>query len=313
MILSAVLILFVNSLSVGCSSCSDKGNCNSPNNPDSKPNANIKELAPIEQAQNSMEKGDYSSAIKSAKKAFDLAFEKNPKSPETWAIYLKMCEAQAQFQSPQATLCYDRFFRETKGLKMDERTMATALRWRIVISLQQERSVDALKYWNKLEPIEQRLITQGMLKRQEQAYSSFLHGGVYLLQNEPEKAEFEFARAIALYYESGEKNPAPLMSYLDKHAEVLRKLGRSAKAMTDLNELEKLTIAQSGQISPEVAIVRLKKINILLDMGDEQQARSMWDYVQNIIGRYKKTELPPEIDTLYVETMIRLDVSGTLR
>lgn len=297
---------------VACSRCSDSApKKGAPGSPSTEASPGVDGPSTLtESAQRRFEMGDYREAIRMARAAFDEAYAKNPKAPETWAIYLKICEAQAKMDSPQAPGCYDRFFSETESVKMDERVMATALRWRLIISLEQGKALDATRHMEKLDAIEQRLIMLGQMRRHEQAYSAYIRGGVMQLKGDIQRAITEFQRAVALHKESGERNPQPLLDYLDRLALAYATAERYPEALRTLKEAEDLYISLRGKIHPDVAVVRLKRINVLLDMGESLQARGEWDYVHQIIGQFRKDELPPEIDTLYVETMIRFDSEG---
>jgi|GEM_PF-5148444 len=243
---------------------------------------------------------------------FEAAYEKNPKDPDTWMFFMRLCGLKAQADKPDAMKCYDRFFKETKDLAMNEDTMTTALRWRIIMALQEDNGPEAKFYWVRLASIEKEMVKQGKLPKEIIAYSAFIHSGVLFLEDKREEAIAELQMAVQLYEESGTDDPEILLDYLEKLAQFQSASSKHIDAIKTLEKQEKILIKKYGNINPMVAVCRLKRISILLTIDDKHGASELWDYVYNVIGRFKKDELPPEINDLYVQTMVRLDAAGVL-
>lgn len=250
--------------------------------------------------------------LKETMARFETAFAKDPKDGYTWQEWLHVCGLKAQLEKPDALDCYDRFFEETKNIPMDENSMTTALRWRIIMALRDNDKQNAVKYWDKLHPIQQKMIKEGKLPLEIQAYSASIHSGILMLEDKKEEAVIQAGRAVQLFKESKVDDDDTMLEYLDKLIQFQTATAKWQAALVSLKAQEDLLIKKFGKINPMVAVNRLKRISILLTIDDKQGAIALWDYVYNIIGRYKKDELPKEINDLYVQTMIRLDVAGVL-
>ena len=59
-----------------------------------------------------------------------------------------------------------------------------------------------------------------------------------------------------------------------------------------------------------MAVAKIMKINILLDMKDNLTAAAEWKYVDDIFGHLAPKDIPPDIDRMYVEAGIRMDIAG---
>ena len=301
------------SLAGSCNRCSDKTAGSS-----QKPGASEKSSADSTDKSNKPSpkispypsKNELIKTAKQAQKAFKAAFESNPKDPETWRMLLKSCNALTKAENDDAFICFDRFFKGTADVEMDDWTMANAYRQRIHLAVAQGKAADAAFYSVKLRKIEEKLILDGNYPHEIQAYSAYLHAGALNLQGRNDEALAELERAIKLYYISKETDPGPLLDYLSLKADMAVQAGKRNVALKALEALEKEQRKIYGEVHPVIGLTKLKRVNILLDIGDKAGAASEWDYVDYTVGKMRKSQLPPEVYNLHMQTLIRIGMEG---
>ena len=247
-----------------------------------------------------------------ARREFENSFAQKPRDPKTWQKFLRVCESRARAEEPQAAECYNRFFEQTKDIEFDDAFMAQAYRWRTILALQQDNAPEALFYYSRLEALEEKLVKEGRLAVEIQAYSAFIHAGVLRLKGRIDEAVAELQRAIGLYDQGPRRDPRPVEDYLMKLAEYAYEAENLQLSAATLTRLEERLKQRYGDIHIAVAATKLKKINVLLDIGDKAGARSEWNYVKKVIGKTPPHDLPKEIDNLYSRTMVLLDMHGLL-
>ncbi len=257
---------------------------------------------PVSQAHNYIEEGNYPLALKSSEAAFKEAYATSPESPSTWIIFLKKCQAQALMNSLDTIACYDKFFDNTKNIAIDDFTMATALRWRVIFALEDANRTEANYYFNMLKPLDTKLEITGMLPTEMRAYSHSIRAGVAALNQQFEQAADEMAQAVSLFDQSGEDNPPQLFSYLEKLADYQMILDRKLDVIDTLERFEKELRKTYGDYHPALSLPLMKTIHVLAKVGEKDLARKKWEYVRRIYASTDPKDNPPELEELYKDT-----------
>jgi len=248
-----------------------------------------------------------------AKKEFDAAYAKDPRAPETWAAYLAICQAQQLSRQPGAVKCFDRFFSETKGLKLDERITANAYRGRIVLALESKNGYEAGFLYDRLAPIESRLMQRGELEPKLQAYSNYLRCGALYYQRQIDPAIDACRRAIAILRTVKGGDPFDILEYLERLGDYQQEGQHWSDALKTYDELIAEMEKLFGKIHLSIGYIKLKRINVLLAMDDNAAARAEWDYIAKTVEKTHPNDLPPDISALYVQTLVRLNTLGLIK
>ncbi len=247
--------------------------------------------------------------ILAAERAYYDAASEDPKSQFTIAKLLDLCKARAQFDHPAQVDCFNRFFDLAGEVEIDPVLNLTAYRWRTMMAVKHKNKRDANFYLEQLLELEPPMLLRGKVSTPMQAWTQYIRALTLDMNGQYNEALKAIAFSIELYDASGEKDPGIYYdNYLQK-ADIYDHMQKPGEAVKVRFELVTILEQTLGQIHPDIAMVRLLNIKSLLANGDKEKARSEWDYVNNVIGRIFPKKLPPEINKIFGELIVLLDMN----
>ncbi len=241
---------------------------------------------------------------------FQTAFAEDPKSPETWKIFARRCRLLDQAGHAGTRGCFLRLVEETAEVALSDKNAFEAYLYLTIDALDRRNSTEAGLYFAKLAPLYKRLQVAEAFDPAMQSYFQYIRGGVLDLQENPEAALEAMTEALEIAEKNVDPDGPEIQRILEKTVRIARLGGKHQIGLKAAERLEKLSERLYGKIHPAVAVAKIMKINILLDMKDNLTAAAEWKYVDDIFGHLAPKDIPPDIDRMYVEAGIRMDIAG---